>query len=114
MAWSAAARFLAIPATLLFLSAAQAQTVEGFLFGPTYDAGYVPHTHGTRFDCKVYKASGKTAGWRGIVGGKTYDFDRTFNRSREGCFETRQECERFLTLMSGYIDMVFYSRCQRL
>jgi len=95
-----------------FLSACQIQTPSDLLFAPTYDTRYVPHTYETKYDCKSFKAAGNTSGWRGIVGGKKYDFDRTFNVSREGCFKTSQECQTFLTYMSGYIDFPIYSRCQ--
>ncbi|MEJ8473899.1 hypothetical protein [Roseibium algae] len=97
---------------LAFLAACQIQTPSDVLFAPTYDTRYVPETYGTKYDCKAYKAAGNTSGWKGIVGGKKYDFDRTFNVSRAGCFKTQAECQTFLTYMSGYIDMAIYSRCQ--
>ena len=105
-------RVLAATIAAFSLAACQLQTPENLLFAPTYNADYVPETYGTKYDCKAYKAAGNTSGWRGIVGGKTYDFDRTFNTSRAGCFKTEQECKAFLTYMSGYVDFIIYSRCQ--
>ncbi|MBD8893562.1 hypothetical protein [Roseibium litorale] len=92
--------------------AAQAGFLEDLFFAPTYNKLKIPQTTGTRYDCKAYPA-GKP-GWKGIIGGKTYDFDRTFNVSREGCFETKAECQTFLNYMSGYIDLAIYNRCQPL
>lgn len=97
---------------LLTLAACQAQSPSDLLFGPTRSTTYVPETYGTQYDCKVFRAAGNTSGWRGIVGGKKYDFDRTSNVSREACFQTRAECNAFLSLMSGYVDLAIYSRCQ--
>lgn len=94
------------------LAGCQAQTPSDLLFGPTYDTRYVPQTYRTKYDCKLFRQAGHTSGWRGIVGGKKYDFDKTFNVAREGCFETQDECRAFLTYMNGFIDFPFYSRCQ--
>lgn len=91
--------------------AAQAGLLEDLFFAPTYNKLDIPQTRGTRYDCRVFKGK---PGWRGIVGGKTYDFGRTVNTSREGCFETKAECQTFLNYMSGFIDLSIYSRCQPL
>ncbi|WP_417684734.1 hypothetical protein [Roseibium sp.] len=109
---SGLARLAFAGAALLTLTACQIQTPADLLLAPTYDSRYVPETYGTKYACKAYRASGKTSGWRGIVGGKKYDFDKTLNVSREGCFETQAECRAFLTYMSGYVDFPIYSRCQ--
>lgn len=95
-----------------FLSACQFQTPSDILLAPTYDTRYVPQTYNTAYDCRKFKTRGQTSGWRGIVGGKKFDFEKTHNVSREGCFETAKECQAFLLLMSGYIEMTIYSRCQ--
>ncbi|WP_417669324.1 hypothetical protein [Roseibium sp.] len=105
-------RFTAAASALAFLGACQIQTPSDLLFAPTYDTRYVPETYGTKYDCKRFAEAGNTSGWKGIAGGRKYDFDRTFNVSRAGCFKTKAECEAFLSQMSGYIDFPIYSRCQ--
>ncbi|NRG19434.1 hypothetical protein HPQ64_17210 [Rhizobiales bacterium] len=84
------------------------------LFAPTYDANYVPETYGTPYECKTAAAAyGGANVWRGNIGGRKFDFDRSRPVGREGCFRTRAECEAFLTLMAGYIDQVMGRSCVR-
>jgi len=89
---------------------AQAGFLERLLFAPTYDPTKVPETYGTKYDCKAFQAAGKS-GWKGIVSGRINDFERTLVRSRAGCFDTRQECQTFVTYMTGYFDFTTYAGC---
>lgn len=89
---------------------AQAGFLGDLLFAPTYDPTKVPETYGTKYDCRAFTAAGKT-GWKGIVSGRINDFEHVIVRSRAGCFETRQECQTFITYMQGYFDFTTYAGC---
>ncbi|MBO9419751.1 MULTISPECIES: hypothetical protein [Stappiaceae] len=97
--------------TLAFaLSACQIQSPSDILFAPTYntDRGSIPVVSGTQYDCRTFQGSG----WKGIAGGRAANWGEPFPVARTACFKTRDECQAFLTLMSGYIDYQPYYRCQ--
>lgn len=107
-------RLIAVTALAGTLAACQTPTVEELLFSPTYTTRSVPITTGTNLDCRSYRDAGRPGGaWRALVGGRMFRLgDTQRNVSREACFSSQQDCNRFLGLMSGYIDMVLYSRCE--
>lgn len=92
--------------------AVQAGFLEDLLFAPTYDPSYMPETYGTPYDCATFRAAGNTSGWKGIVSGRKFDFERTLVPSRAGCFQTRAECDAFVSYMTGFLDLVIYARCE--
>lgn len=102
-----------LPAVLaiLALTACQTETVgvSNLLFGPSFSKGrqYIPNTYNTKYDCRTFKGSG----WKGIASGKVQDFDRIFMISQAGCFQTKNECQAWLMLMRGYIDVPRFIRC---
>ncbi len=105
----------ALIAVALSLAACQQTSVEGVaetvLFAPTPYAGRtIPTTWGTPHQCATFRQSHAT-GWKGIVGGRKYDFDKSYPVSDAGCFETRQECEAYLTGMTQYVTQQVYRRC---
>jgi len=107
-------RWIVVTALAGALAACQAPTAHDLLFAPTYTTRYVPQTTGTAYDCRPYREAGRPGGaWRALVGGRQFRLgDTQRNVSREACFSTQKECSAFLYLMTGYIDMVLYSRCE--
>lgn len=94
----------------LGLSACQIQSPSDLLFAPTWDTSRanIPNTYGTQYDCRTFQGSG----WKGIAGGRSNDFDHGISVSVAGCFQTHEECQAFLALMSGYLYFQQYMRCQ--
>lgn len=87
----------------------QFQQPSDLLFAPTFSKTpqNIPNTYQTAYDCRTFTGSG----WKGIAGGRVFDFDRRYPVSRAGCFKTQAECQAFLTVMRQYIDMPNYMRC---
>ncbi len=94
---------------------AQASSLDSFLFAPTYSDRYVPETRNTKYDCRIVsKKYGAANVWKGFAGGRKFLGDgRMIPVSRVGCFQTEKECKGFLTLMSGYIDIMSSRSCQK-
>lgn len=112
---------LTAPFSILLLGLAACQqsgsggvsgAVETALFAPTPYAGRsIPSTYGTPYACSTFKQT-HASGWKGIIGGRKYDFDNSYIVSGAGCFPTRQECEAYLTGMSPYVDFQSYRKCE--
>jgi hypothetical protein len=103
----------ATPAVLAMLALGACQTESGYtsdiLFGATFSKSrqYVPNTYNTQYDCRGFTGSG----WKGIASGKVDYFDERYVISQAGCFRTKDECEAWLSLMRGYIDIPRFIRC---
>jgi len=103
-------RSVACLAAALGLAACQqTPTVEELLFAPTVSASRasVPTTYNTPYDCRTFTGSG----WKGIASGRVDRFSGNYVLSEAGCFKTRNECQAYLALMSGYIVRTRYMRC---
>ncbi|MEM5582254.1 hypothetical protein WNZ15_07295 [Roseibium sp. AS2] len=103
----------AAPALLaaIALTACQTETtqVSDLLFAPTFSKSrqYLPNTYNTQYDCRAFTGSG----WKGIASGRVEYFDERYMISQAGCFRTKNECEAWLSLMRGYIDIPRFIRC---
>ncbi|MBO0345248.1 hypothetical protein [Roseibium limicola] len=93
-------------------AAAQGLTLGELLFAPTPYAGRsIPSTYNTPYYCPTFK-KGHSSGWKGIIGGRKYDFDNSYIVSGAGCFETQRACEAYLTGMDPYVNMISYKACE--
>jgi hypothetical protein len=104
-------RHAAVCGLVLGLAACQQYSSPAdLLFAPSYNSGpgSIPVIAGTQYDCRTFQGSG----WKGIAGGRADNWGNPFPVSRAACFQTREECQAFLNLMSGYIDYQPYLRCQ--
>lgn len=94
---------------LSLASCQQFQTPEDLLFAPTFNKSRqnIPYTYNTPYDCRSFAGSG----WKGIAGGRVYNFSNSYVISEAGCFKTQKECLAYLTVMRTYIDQPKYIRC---
>jgi len=107
-------RFAATLVAGLSLAACQQyQSSDGLvydlLFTPTFAKNRqdLPYTYNTPYDCRTFQGSG----WKGIAGGVVINFDKKYRISEAGCFKTQAECQAYLAVMRGYIDVPRYIRC---
>ena len=104
-------RIAPVLALSLGLAACQSQFQQpsDLLFAPTFSKSRqnIPNTYNTPYDCRTFTGTG----WKGIAGGVVYDFDRRDLISQAGCFKTESECQAWLAVMRGYIDVPRFIRC---
>lgn len=108
-------RLVPMMAAALSLAACQSydtsggNVVETLLFSPTFTKNRqdIPSTYNTPYDCRSFTGSG----WKGIAGGKVFNFGQKYIISQAGCFKSEGECKAWLSIMSGYIDQPRYIRC---
>ncbi|WP_428649937.1 hypothetical protein [Roseibium sp.] len=83
--------------------------VEDLLFSPTFTKNRqdIPYTYNTPYDCRSFTGSG----WKGIASGVVHNFGQKYQLSQAGCFRTQQECQAYLAVMRGYIDIPYFIRC---
>jgi len=87
----------------------QIQTPSDLLFAPTFSKNRsdIPYTSNTRYDCRAFTGSG----WKGIASGRIHNFGENYQISQAGCFKTQSECQAWLVVMRGYIDIPRFIRC---
>lgn len=98
-------------AAALGLAACQSQFQQpsDLLFAPTFSKNRsdIPYTSNTQYDCRRFTGNG----WKGIASGRIHNFGENYQISQAGCFPTQNECQAWLLVMRGYIDVPRFMRC---
>ncbi|MCK7612766.1 hypothetical protein [Roseibium sediminicola] len=104
-------RVTAVLAVSLALGACQSQFQKpsDLLFAPTFSKNRsdLPYTANTQYDCRAFTGNG----WKGIASGRIHNFGQDYQLSQAGCFKSQNECQAWLMVMRGYIDVPRYMRC---